>query len=222
VFRNLAKPIVITAVTVETRASAKDSDPKSCPDLDVDVSTIGQRSFTGLAIIQFWTYTSTELDKRGVVLITRHETVAGAAQDDRIVHATIRSFFKLAAAWGLNEREQIQLLDDVGRSTLYGWRRVPPDRVSPDLMRRLSYLLGIHALLRQLFPATPMTQMAARLRRPHPVWFTGGRSLLAFMLDGGAVAMHQVRSYLVSENGSEVGTPPADATAWAGTAPLDV
>ena len=153
------------------------------------------------------------------MLITRHETVAEAAQDDRIVHAAVRAFFKLAAVWQLDELEQRQLLDDLGRSTLYGWRRSPPARVSPDLMRRLSYVLGIHALLRQLFPDTPVSQMALRLRRPHPVWFTGGRSLLAFMLDGGPVAMHQVRSYLVSETGSEVGAPPSDASAWAGAVP---
>jgi hypothetical protein len=150
--------------------------------------------------------------------VLEHAAIESAASDPRLVEPALRTFFNLATVWELRERDQRRLLGGISRGTWYAWRKHPPSSVSPDVMRRMSYLIGIHALLRQLFPDTPTAQMRERVRRVPPAPFTNDRSLLEFMLEGGIVAMHQVRSYLVSEVGAEI-TAPADVPALAIGAP---
>jgi hypothetical protein len=133
-----------------------------------------------------------------------------AASDKALVQPIVRTFFKMAVVWDLGEQEQCRLLGGISRRTLYAWRNTPPSSVTPDVMRRLSYLVGIHGLLRQLFPDTPLKQMATRVRQVPPTALTDGRPLLEYILEGGLVAMYEVRSYLVSEAGSELVAPRDD------------
>lgn len=153
--------------------------------------------------------------------IAERATPETAAGDARLVGAAIRSFFRLANVWDLDEREQRRLLGGIGHGTIYKWRANPPSSVSSDVMERLSYLLAIHALLRQLFPQTPLAQMRERVRRVPPTPLTAGKSVLEFLLAGGIVAMHELRSYLVSEAGADITAPaelpgfaPAPTTRW--------
>jgi hypothetical protein len=153
--------------------------------------------------------------------IAERATLETAAGDARLVGAAIRSFFNLVNVWDLDALTQRRLLGGIGHGTLYNWRANPPSSVSSDVMERLSYLLAIHALLRQLFPEAHLAQMRERVRRVPPTPLTAGKSILEFLLEGGIVAMHELRSYLVSEAGADITAPedlpvfaPATPTRW--------
>ena len=56
-----------------------------------------------------------------------------------------------------------------------------------------------------LLPGAPAGRMAERVRRPGLFWFMGDRSLVAYAVEGGAVALQRLREALVAETGAEVG-----------------
>lgn len=146
------------------------------------------------------------------MLTTERHSLATAAADERMVGVALKGFFALAAPWNLTESEQQILLGDISRGTLYAWKKASPRHLKVEQMRALSLLLGVHALLLGLYPNAPATHMATRVRRPGFFWFMDDRSIVAYIVDGGSVALHRLREALVAETGTEVGSVGADPT----------
>lgn len=143
------------------------------------------------------------------MLAIERRSLVTAAADERMVGVAVRAFFGLADQWRLTEGEQMSLLGDISRGTLYVWKKDPPRRLGIEQLRTLSLLLGVHALLVALFPNAPATYMATRVRRPGPFWFMGERSLVDYALEGGNIALHRLREALVAETGTEAGSDGA-------------
>ena len=114
--------------------------------------------------------------------------------------AAMRTFWRLAEAWGLSASEQMALLG-VGRTTLYQWKQGKVGPLDRHVLERLSYLFGIHAALQILLP---LPQRAAQwLRKPNTAALFGDTSALERMLGGQVADLFVVRQYLDAERGGK-------------------
>ncbi|WP_341632132.1 MbcA/ParS/Xre antitoxin family protein [Sphingomonas agri] len=111
----------------------------------------------------------------------------------------LRTFFKLAKAWGLSEKEQMKLLGLNSRSTLHAWRAGRVSKVSRDTLERISYLLGIFKAINILLPDTKRADEWMRLPNRAPLF--GGRSALDRMTTGNIGDLYVVRQYLDAQRG---------------------
>lgn len=126
-----------------------------------------------------------------------------ASETPRLARAATRTFGKLATVWELTDDEQ-QLLVGVPLADIAAWRKTPVDQVSPATFERISLLIGMHISVGRLFPHMPPKWVGMCMRRSDPAFrLTKGESLLSYMLNGGAPAMWDVRSFLVTETGGE-------------------
>ncbi len=114
--------------------------------------------------------------------------------------AALRTFFRIADAWGVSVAEQTTLLG-TARTTLYQWKQ---GRVAPldrHVLERLSHLFGIYAALHVLFPVAERAD--AWLRKPNSAPLFGGRSALDRMLGGQVADLWVVRQYLDAQRGGK-------------------
>ena len=111
----------------------------------------------------------------------------------------LRTFFKLAKAWGLSEKEQMKLLGLNSRSTLHAWKAGRVSKVSRDTLERISYLLGIFKAINILLPDTKRADEGMRLPNRAPLF--GGRSALDRMTTGNIGDLYVVRQYLDAQRG---------------------
>lgn len=111
----------------------------------------------------------------------------------------MRTFFRIAAAWGLSTKEQITLLGSPPRSTFYLWKRAEALALPRDTLERLSYILGIYKALQILLPKPESAD--AWIKKPNTAPLFGGRSALDRMLSGQVADLYVVRQYLDAQRG---------------------
>lgn len=109
----------------------------------------------------------------------------------------LRTFFRIADAWHLNEQEQMQLLGLDSRSTLQNWKRGAVAAISRDALERISYVLGIYKGLQILLPQTADEW----IRKSNSAGPFGGRSALDRMVSGNVADLYLVRQYVDGERG---------------------
>jgi hypothetical protein len=114
--------------------------------------------------------------------------------------AALRTFFRLADAWGLSIHEQTVLLG-VARTTLYQWKQGKVAPLDRHLLERLSHLFGIYSALQILFPATRRAD--EWVKKPNTAPLFGGRSALDRMLGGQVADLFVVRQYLDAQRGGK-------------------
>ena len=129
---------------------------------------------------------------------TRRERRA-EAPEEALAAPALRTFFRIAEAWGLSPTEQIVLLGDPPRSTFYKWREGGATRLSRDALERISYVFGIYKALQILFPDPARAD--AWVRRPNDAPPFAGRSALDRMLSGNVSDLYVVRQYLDAQRG---------------------
>ena len=56
----------------------------------------------------------------------------------------LRTFFRIADAWRLDNKEQITLLGNPARSTYFRWRQAEGVVLPKDTLERISYIFGIY------------------------------------------------------------------------------
>ena len=109
--------------------------------------------------------------------------------------AGLRTFFRIADAWGLSLNEQRAALGNVAKQTLYNWRDHPASaRLSDDQLDRLSYILGIYKALHIIF--TRPEQADSWIRRPNDAPPFGGKPAAATLFSGKMEDLMRVRRYL--------------------------
>jgi len=113
--------------------------------------------------------------------------------------AALRTFFRIAAAWGLTQQEARTLLGSPPESTYYKWKAGQVRTVPRDLLERVSYVLGIYKALQILLPNEAAADGWVRRANSAPLF--GGRSALDFMLSGNVAELYQVRQYLDGQRG---------------------
>jgi Protein of unknown function (DUF2384) len=111
--------------------------------------------------------------------------------------AMLRAALRLFSLWQLDDKQARILLGQPAARTYARWKTGEVAAVPHDTARRLSYLLGIHKALRQLFkdPAAAY----GWIHRPNEAF--GGQSALARMTAGDVTDLAVVRAYLDAVRG---------------------
>lgn len=108
-------------------------------------------------------------------------------------HVALKTFFNITQAWGCTSADEIILLGQPPKSTFYKWKKCPTEVVLPkDTLERISYIFGIYAALRLLFP----TEVQAHAWPTKPNLAFQGKSALAIMRAGNVTDLALVRRYL--------------------------
>jgi len=127
-------------------------------------------------------------------------TTAQSDADPRdLAGPALRTFFRIAEAWGLTAGEQMILLGSPSRSTYFAWKKRGAERLPRDVVERLSYILGIYKALQVLLPDPAAAD--GWVRRPNRAPLFAGRSALDRMLSGNVADLYEVRRYLDAERG---------------------
>jgi len=87
------------------------------------------------------------LPSEGLSFAERHEPAVRA----RLSGPALRTFFNIAAEWGLGVDPQRALLGSVPASTYYKWKAGGEGTLSYDQLERISLVLGIYKALKLLF-----------------------------------------------------------------------
>lgn len=109
----------------------------------------------------------------------------------------LRTFFRIAGAWGLREQEQMSILGLDSRSTFQSWKRGAVASIPKDALERISYVMGIYKGLHILLPKTADDWV----RKPNKAALFGGRSALDRMLSGNVADLYVVRQYVDAQRG---------------------
>lgn len=117
----------------------------------------------------------------------------------RLSGPALRTFFNIAAAWGLSVAEQRALLGWPASSTFHKYKSGDHGTLSYDTLVRISLVIGIYSSLQVLYPEAALADAWVRMPNSHPVF--GGRPALTLMVDGGIDGLHRVRRLLDARRG---------------------
>ena len=106
----------------------------------------------------------------------------------------LRTFFRIAEAWGLTAEETRTLLGDPPRSTFFAWKKAGAGPLGRDTLERISYVLGIYKALQILLPEPAAAD--AWVRKPNDAPLFAGKPALERMLSGNVSDLYVVRQYL--------------------------
>ena len=111
----------------------------------------------------------------------------------------LRTFFRIADAWGLSTDEARRLLGDPPRSTFFLWKKPGARELPRDTLERISYVLGIWKALQILLPDEAAAD--AWIRKPNAAPLFGGKPALERMLSGNVADLYVVRQFLDAQRG---------------------
>lgn len=129
-------------------------------------------------------------------MATRAKAATTTGRKD-LTGPALRTFFRIAEAWGLKEKEQMSLLGLDSRATLQSWKRGDVAAISKDALERISYVLGIYKGLQILLPKTADEWV----RKPNTAPLFGGRTALERMASGNVADLYVVRQYVDAQRG---------------------
>jgi hypothetical protein len=109
----------------------------------------------------------------------------------------LRTFFRIADAWGLKEQNQMRLLGLDNRSTFQSWKRGAVAAIPKDALERISYVLGIYKGLQILLPNSADDWIHKANHNP----IFGGQSALDRMATGNVADLYVVRQYIDAQRG---------------------
>lgn len=109
----------------------------------------------------------------------------------------LRTFFRIAEAWGLREAEQMKLLGLDSRSTFQTWKRGAVAAIPRDALERISYVLGIYKGLKILLPRTADQWV----HKPNEAPLFAGRPAIERMTSGNVADLYVVRQYVDAQRG---------------------
>lgn len=117
----------------------------------------------------------------------------------RMSGPAMRTFFNIAAKWGLEAKEQIALLGSPAQSTFYKYKAGDVGTLSFDLLTRISLVLGIYKDLHILFPDTAVADRWFRLPNSNPMF--GGLTPAQYVAQNDIDAVYRVRRLLDARRG---------------------
>ena len=122
--------------------------------------------------------------------------LSSRTERERLSPAALKAFFNIMARWQVRDEDARALLGAVSNGPFYEMKRSarqPKRLLDPDRLTRVSFLVGIFKALNVLF-SEQLADSWIRLPNSNPIF--GGRTPLAFMIDGGLPAMQLVRRLL--------------------------
>ncbi|MBX9585838.1 MAG: MbcA/ParS/Xre antitoxin family protein [Gammaproteobacteria bacterium] len=111
----------------------------------------------------------------------------------------LRTFFRIAEAWGLTTAQQMNLLGLSSRSTFFKWKKDQDGLVQKDTLERLSYIFGIYKALQILLPNPAAAD--SWIKKPNAAPLFQNQSALDRMLSGHVSDLYLVRQYLDAQRG---------------------
>jgi hypothetical protein len=118
----------------------------------------------------------------------------------RLSGPALRTFFNIAAAWGLSVTEQRALLGWPAASTYHKYNSGDYGALSYDTLTRLSLVLGIYKGLHVLYPEATFAD--AWVRMPNTNALFGGGAPITLMTDAGIDGLYRVRRLLDARRGA--------------------
>jgi len=137
--------------------------------------------------------------RASVISRRRDEVISASLSPEQVSGPALRTFFRIASAWGLTTDEARMLLGAPPRSTFFEWKRVGDAKLARDTLERISYVLGIYKALHILLPEPKTAD--AWIRKPNAAPIFGGESALYRMLSGHVADLYVVRQYLDAQRG---------------------
>ncbi len=117
---------------------------------------------------------------------------------ERLSRSALKGFFKLADAWALRDEDACVLLGGLSSSAFYDWKKKPDRVLEVDRITRISYLLGIYKALHILY-GDELADLWVGLPNSNIIF--SGKTPLAYMQEGGLLAMQTVRQLLDARRG---------------------
>ena len=117
----------------------------------------------------------------------------------RMSGPALRTFFRVADAWGLSVAEQRALLGWPAASTFHKYKGGDYGTLAFDTLTRISLVLGIYKALQVLYPEASLADAWIKLPNTNPIF--GGRPARTLMVEGGIDGLLQVRRLLDARRG---------------------
>jgi len=124
------------------------------------------------------------------LLLERPETASPEAG-----RVALKFFFNVMELWGCAPAQQRTLLGGIGNTTYHKYKKLPQVRLPHDTLERISYLMGVHKVLRILFSNSP-DKVYEWVHKPNAAPPFNGQSALDYMLQGRVVDLADTRRYL--------------------------
>ena len=118
----------------------------------------------------------------------------------RLSGPALRTFFRIADAWGLNVAEQRALLGWPPASTFHKYKSGGHGTLAFDTLTRISLVIGIYSSLQVLYPEPAFADAWIRMPNSNPLF--GGRPAIELMTGGGIDGLYRVRRLLDSRRGA--------------------
>lgn len=116
----------------------------------------------------------------------------------RLSPSALHAFFNIVERWGIRDEDARQLLGGISSGAYYELKKKPTRVQDQDRLMRISYLIGIFKALNILYGAR-LADAWVQLANANAIF--GGRTPLAYMTQGGTLAMERVRSLLDARRG---------------------
>lgn len=100
-------------------------------------------------------------------------SLPNAISDRRLVGSALLVFTKIAKAWSLAEAEQTSILGQPIDAALAAMKESVVDKLHPDTLERIGYVVGICRALHTIFPSHQQTDSWVRGYNAAPL-FGGG------------------------------------------------
>jgi hypothetical protein len=125
--------------------------------------------------------------------------LSSAAERRRLSAAALKAFFNIIDRWEVRDEDARQLLGEVSNGSYYKWKQNPRGKtLDPDMLARISYLIGIFKSLNILY-SQRLADQWMRLPNTNPIF--AGRTPLDYILHRGQQAMEIVRRLLDARRG---------------------
>lgn len=120
------------------------------------------------------------------------------SERERLSASALKGFFRLVGAWKLRDEDARELLGGLSSSAFYEWKKNPQRVLEVDRITRISYLIGIYKALHILYGDKLADEWVA-LTNKNAIF--AGQTPLAYMQEGGLLAMQTVRRLLDARRG---------------------
>lgn len=124
--------------------------------------------------------------------------LASRPERERLSASALKGFFKLMDCWSIRDVDARALLGGISNGLYYAWKKQPERVLEPDVLTRISYLIGIFKALNILYGEKLADEW---IKLPNSNRIFGGRTPLDYMLRGGVPAMQLVRRLLDARRG---------------------
>ena len=117
----------------------------------------------------------------------------------KLTGPALRTFFRIAVAWGLTVQQQRALLGWPAASTFHKYKAGDHGALSVDTLTRLSLVIGIYKTLQILYPEPEFADRWVLMPNTHELF--GGRPALTLMTEAGIDGLYRVRRLLDGRRG---------------------